>query len=103
MADQQDQLSSGGSAEKVSASADTSKSKGKSSSSSGYRKRHSNSTVQTTLEEKRRRQNISDPQPQHSYKQQRPVEVFKGENRPRNERRNNTAGVECLLGKGNLT
>lgn len=58
MADQQDQLSSGGSVETASASADTSKVRGKSSSSgsSGYRKRQSTGSIPITVEEKRRRQ-----------------------------------------------
>ncbi|XP_043509345.1 E3 ubiquitin-protein ligase TRIP12 isoform X3 [Frieseomelitta varia] len=64
MADQQDQSSSGGSVETASASADTSKVRGKSSSSgsSGYRKRQSTSSIPVTVEEKRRRQTIGDPQ-----------------------------------------
>ncbi|KAK9309424.1 hypothetical protein QLX08_000908 [Tetragonisca angustula] len=64
MADQQDQLSSGGSVETASASADTSKVRGKSSSSgsSGYRKRQSTGSIPVTVEEKRRRQTIGDPQ-----------------------------------------
>ncbi|XP_068981584.1 E3 ubiquitin-protein ligase TRIP12 [Bombus flavifrons] len=64
MADQQDQLSSGGSVETASASADTSKVRRKSSSSgsSGYRKRQSTGSIPVTLEEKRRRQTIGDPQ-----------------------------------------
>ncbi|XP_006564284.1 E3 ubiquitin-protein ligase TRIP12 isoform X2 [Apis mellifera] len=64
MADQQDQLSSGGSVETASASADTSKVRGKSSSSgsSGYRKRQSTGSIPITVEEKRRRQTIGDPQ-----------------------------------------
>ncbi|CAD1473652.1 unnamed protein product [Heterotrigona itama] len=64
MADQQDQSSSGGSVETASASADTSKVRGKSSSSgsSGYRKRQSTGSIPVTVEEKRRRQTIGDPQ-----------------------------------------
>lgn len=64
MADQQDQSSSGGSVETASASADTSKVRGKSSSSgsSGYRKRQSTGSIPITVEEKRRRQTIGDPQ-----------------------------------------
>lgn len=64
MADQQDQFSSGGSVETASASADTSKVRGKSSSSgsSGYRKRQSTGSIPVTVEEKRRRQTVGDPQ-----------------------------------------
>lgn len=104
MADQQDQLSSGGSVEKASASADASKLKGKSSSSGGsssYRKRQNNNAIQVTLEEKRRRSAVHDSQPlqSSSYKQQRPVEFSKGEGRTKNDRRSNGAGLECLYGK----
>lgn len=62
MADQQDQLSSGGSVKTANASADTSKLRGKSSSSgsSGYRKRQSTGSIPVTVEEKRRRQTIGD-------------------------------------------
>ncbi|KAG5322801.1 TRIPC ligase, partial [Pseudoatta argentina] len=99
MADQQDQLSSGGSVEKASASADTSKSRGKSSSSgsSSYRKRQSTGTIPDSVEEKRRRQTTSDPQTSqvdsntpHTHS----IDSSKGEGRIRGERRSHGAGLE---------
>lgn len=99
MADQQDQLSSGGSVEKASASADTSKLRGKGSSSgsSGYRKRQSTGTISDTVEEKRRRQTTGDPQASqvdsntaHTHL----IDSSKGEGRIRGERRNHGSGLE---------
>lgn len=99
MADQQDQLSSGGSVEKASASADTSKVRGKSSSSgsSGYRKRQNTGAISDTVEEKRRRQATGDPQASqvdsntaHTHL----IDSSKGEGRIRGERRNHGSGLE---------
>ncbi|XP_070156822.1 E3 ubiquitin-protein ligase TRIP12 isoform X1 [Polyergus mexicanus] len=99
MADQQDQLSSGGSVEKASASADTSKVRGKGSSSgsSGYRKRQNTGTISDTVEEKRRRQTTGDPQASqvdsntaHAHL----IDSSKGEGRIRGERRNHGSGLE---------
>ncbi|XP_029661047.1 E3 ubiquitin-protein ligase TRIP12 isoform X3 [Formica exsecta] len=99
MADQQDQLSSGGSVEKASASADTSKVRGKGSSSgsSGYRKRQNTGTISDTVEEKRRRQTTGDPQASqvdsntaHTHL----IDSSKGEGRIRGERRNHGSGLE---------
>ncbi|KMR01401.1 putative e3 ubiquitin-protein ligase trip12-like protein [Lasius niger] len=99
MADQQDQLSSGGSVEKASASADTSKLRGKSSSSgsSGYRKRQNTGAISDTVEEKRRRQATGDPQAAqvdsntaHTHL----IDSSKGEGRIRGERRNHGSGLE---------
>ncbi|XP_033227038.1 E3 ubiquitin-protein ligase TRIP12 isoform X2 [Belonocnema kinseyi] len=108
MADQQDQSSSGGSVEKTSASADTSKLRGKSSSSgsSGYRKRHNSGAIPVTLEEKRRKQSIEEPQslqllPAASSSspslQRRSVDSAKGEYRPRGERKGHGTGLGLLL------
>lgn len=103
MADQQDQLSSGGSVEKASASADTSKLRGKSSNSgsSGYRKRQSTGAIPDSVEEKRRRQTTGDPQTSqvdsntaHTHS----VDSFKGESRIRGERRSHGAGLESYPG-----
>ncbi|XP_018345656.1 PREDICTED: E3 ubiquitin-protein ligase TRIP12 isoform X5 [Trachymyrmex septentrionalis] len=99
MADQQDQLSSGGSVEKASASADTSKSRGKSSSSgsNSYRKRQSTGVIPDSVEEKRRRQTTSDLQTSqvdsntpHTHS----IDSSKGEGRIRGERRSHGAGLE---------
>lgn len=103
MADQQDQLSSGGSVEKASASADTSKLRGKSSSSgsSGYRKRQNTGAISDTVEEKRRRQATGDPQAAqvdsntaHTHL----IDSSKGEGRIRGERRNHGSGLESYPG-----
>lgn len=103
MADQQDQLSSGGSVEKASASADTSKPRGKSSSSgsSGYRKRQSTGAIPDSVEEKRRRQTTGDPQTSqvdgntaHTHS----IDSSKGEGRIRGERRSHGAGLESYPG-----
>ncbi|XP_018399273.1 PREDICTED: E3 ubiquitin-protein ligase TRIP12 isoform X3 [Cyphomyrmex costatus] len=99
MADQQDQLSSGGSVEKASASADTSKSRGKSSSSgsSSYRKRQSTGAIPDSVEEKRRRQTNSDPQTSHvdsNTPHTHSIDSSKGEGRIRGERRSHGAGLE---------
>lgn len=103
MADQQDHLSSGGSVEKASASADTSKVRGKSSSSSSssYRKRQSTGIITETVEEKRRRQAINDPQTSqivsntaHTHS----IDSSKAEGRIRGERRNHGTGLESYLG-----
>jgi len=104
MADQQDQLSSGGSVEKASASADTSKLRGKSSSSgsSGYRKRQSTGAIPDSVEEKRRRQTTGgDPQTSqvdsntaHTHS----IDSSKGEGRIRGERRSHGAGLESYPG-----
>lgn len=103
MADQQDQLSSGGSVEKASASADTSKSRGKGSSSgsSSYRKRQSTGAIPDSVEEKRRRQTTSDPQTSqvdsntpHTHS----IDSSKGEGRIRGERRSHGAGLESYSG-----
>lgn len=109
MADQQDQSSSGGSVEKTSASADTSKLRGKSSSSgsSGFRKRHNSGAIPVTLEEKRRKQSIEEPQslqllPSASSSspslQRRSVDSAKGEYRPRGERKGHGTGLGLLSG-----
>lgn len=106
MADQQDQSSSGGSVEKVSASADTSKLRGKSSSSgtSGNRKRQNSAAVPITLEEKRRKQTIGEPQTLQvlqgtsSSSQRRSVDSSKGESRTRGERKGHGTGLGLLLG-----
>lgn len=104
MADQQDQLSSGGSVEKASASTDTSKVRGKSSSSgsSGYRKRQNTGAIPDSVEEKRRRQTAGDPQTSqvdsgtaHAHS----IDSSKGEGRIRGERRSHGAGVESYPGK----
>lgn len=103
MADQQDQLSSGGSVEKASASADTSKLRGKSSSSgsSGYRKRQSTGAIPDSVEEKRRRQTTGDPQTSqvdsntaHTHS----IDSSKGEGRIRGERRSHGASLESYPG-----
>lgn len=102
MADQQDQLSSGGSVEKASASADTSKLRGKSSSSgSSYRKRQNTGAIPDSVEEKRRRQTTGDPQTSqvdsntvHTHL----IDSSKGEGRIRSERRNHGAGLESYPG-----
>lgn len=103
MADQQDQLSSGGSVEKASASADTSKLRGKGSSSgsSGYRKRQNTGTISDTVEEKRRRQTTGDPQASqvdsntaHTHL----IDSSKGEGRIRGERRNHGSSLESYPG-----
>lgn len=89
MADQQDQLSSGGSVKTANASADTSKLRGKSSSSgsSGYRKRQSTGSIPVTVEEKRRRQTIGDPQSSEVFNNtssyQHSTDSFKTEGRTR--------------------
>ncbi|OAD60413.1 putative E3 ubiquitin-protein ligase TRIP12 [Eufriesea mexicana] len=100
MADQQDQSSSGGSVETASASADTSKVEGKSSSSgsSGYRKRQSTGSIPVTVEEKRRRQTISDPQSSEvfnntSYKHS----SDSTESRTKNECKSHGSGLESYL------
>ncbi|CAK9822921.1 E3 ubiquitin-protein ligase TRIP12 [Anthophora retusa] len=102
MADQQDQLSSGGSVETANASADTSKVRGKSSSSgsSGYRKRQSTGSIPVTVEEKRRRQTIGDPQSSEvfnntSYKHS--TDSFKTESRARGERKSHGSGLESYV------
>ncbi|XP_043464395.1 E3 ubiquitin-protein ligase TRIP12 isoform X1 [Leptopilina heterotoma] len=105
MADQQDQSSSGGSVEKASASADTSKLRGKSSSSgsSGNRKRQNSAAVPITLEEKRRKQTIGEPQTLQvlqgtsSSSQRRSVDSSKGESRTRGERKGHGTGLGLLL------
>ncbi|KAH0952208.1 hypothetical protein HN011_000677 [Eciton burchellii] len=97
MADQQDQLSSGGSVEKASASADTSKPRGKNSSSgsSNYRKRQNTSAITDTVEEKRRRQIINDPQTSQVHTAHaHSVDSSKEESRVRSERRNHGTGLE---------
>ncbi|KAG7202648.1 hypothetical protein KM043_009824 [Ampulex compressa] len=99
MADQQDQLLSGGSVEKASASADTSKLRGKSSSSgsSSYRKRQSTGTIPVTVEEKRRRQTIGDPQPSQVFNNtsshRHSTDSSKAESRARGERRSHGSGL----------
>lgn len=104
MADQQDQLSSGGSVEKASASADTSKLRGKSSSSgsSGYRKRQSTGAIPDSVEEKRRRQTTGDPQTsQVNTPHTHSIDSSKGEGRIRGERRSHGAGLESYPGNYN--
>lgn len=100
MADQQDQLSSGGSVETVSASADTSKLRGK-SSSSGYRKRQSTGSIPVTVEEKRRRQTIGDPQTSEGFNNttshRRSTDSSKAESRARGERKSHGSGLESYL------
>lgn len=107
MADQQDQLSSGGSVEKASASADTSNLRGKSSSSgsSGYRKRQSTGAIPDSVEEKRRRQ-TGDPQTSqvdsntaHTHS----IDSSKGEGRIRGERRSHGASLESYPGNYKVT
>jgi len=101
MADQQDQLSSGGSVEKASASADTSKPRGKNSSSgsSNYRKRQNTSAITDTVEEKRRRQIINDPQTSQVHTAHaHSVDSSKEESRVRGERRNHGTGLESYPG-----
>ncbi|XP_020285612.1 E3 ubiquitin-protein ligase TRIP12 isoform X2 [Pseudomyrmex gracilis] len=93
MADQQDQLSSGGSVEKASASADTSKPRGK--SSSGYRKRQS-AAILDTVEEKRRRQTTTNDfnsqidSTAHAHTNN----SSRGEGRLRGENSNHGAGLD---------
>lgn len=103
MADQQDQLSSGGSVETANASADTSKVRGKSSSSgsSGYRKRQSTGSIPVTVDEKRRRQTIGDPQSSELFNNtscKHPTDSFKQESRARGERKSHGSGLESYLG-----
>lgn len=117
MADQQDQSLSGGSVEKANASADTSKLRGKSSSSgsSGNRKRHNSGAVPITLEEKRRKQTVGEPQPLQilqgtsstssslssslTSSQRRSIDnSLKGESRTRGERKGHGTGLGLLLG-----
>ena len=104
MADQQDQLSSGGSVKTADASADTSKLRGKSSSggSSGYRKRQSTGSIPVTVEEKRRRQTIGDPQSSEVFNNtssyQHSTDSFKAESKTRNERKSHGSGLESYLG-----
>lgn len=104
MADQQDQLSSGGSVEKASASADTSKLRGKSSSSgsSGYRKRQSTGAIPDSVEEKRRRQTTGDPQTSQVDSNTTHTHSIdhssKGEGRIRGERRSHGASLESYPG-----
>lgn len=95
MADQQDQLSSGGSVEKVSASADTSKSRGK--SSSGYRKRQS-AAILDTVEEKRRRQTNDFNSQIDSTAHAHTNNSSRGEGRIRGEQSNHGAGLESYPG-----
>lgn len=98
MADQQDQLSSGGSVEKASASADTSKPRGKSSSS--YRKRQS-AAILDTVEEKRRRQTTTNDfnsqidSTAHAHTNN----SSRGEGRLRGENSNHGAGLDSYPGK----
>ncbi|XP_047369481.1 E3 ubiquitin-protein ligase TRIP12 isoform X3 [Vespa velutina] len=102
MADQQDQLLSGGSVEKASASAGTSKIRGKSSGSgtSGYRKRQS-SSIPVPVEEKRRRQTIGDPQPpqdlDNTSAHRHSIDSSKGEDKIKGERRNHGSGLGPFL------
>ncbi|XP_012145194.2 E3 ubiquitin-protein ligase ctrip isoform X3 [Megachile rotundata] len=101
MADQQDQLS-GGSVETANASADTSKVRGKSSSSgsSGYRKRQSTSSIPVTVEEKRRRQTIGDPESSVDFNTsvcQHSSDSFKAESRTRGDRKSHGSGLESYL------
>lgn len=103
MADQQDQLSSGGSVEKASASADTSKPRGKNSSSgsSNYRKRQNTGAISDTVEEKRRRQAINDPQTSQvhtAHSHAHPIDSSREESRVRGERRNHGTGLESYPG-----
>lgn len=101
MADQQDQLSSGGSVEKASASADTSKLRGKSSSSgsSGYRKRQNTGAIPDSVEEKRRRQTAGDSQTsQVDSNTAHSIDSSKGEGRIRSERRSHGVGLESYPG-----
>lgn len=103
MADQQDQLSSGGSVEKASASADTSKPRGKNSSSgsSNYRKRQNTGAIPDTVEEKRRRQTISDPQTSQVHSNTghaHSADSSREESRVRGERRNHGTGLESYPG-----
>lgn len=103
MADQQDQLS-GGSVETANASADTSKVRGKSSSSgsSGYRKRQSTSSIPVTVEEKRRRQTIGDPQSTEVFNNtsvcKHSNDSFKTESRTKGDRKSHGSGLESYLG-----
>lgn len=107
MADQQDQLLSGGSVEKASASAGTSKIRGKSSGSgtSGYRKRQS-SGIPVPVEEKRRRQTIGDPQPpqdlDNASSHRHTIDSSKGEDKIKGERRNHGSGLGPFLGNSNM-
>ncbi|XP_012536353.1 E3 ubiquitin-protein ligase TRIP12 isoform X3 [Monomorium pharaonis] len=100
MADQQDQLSSGGSVEKASASADTSKLRGKGSSggTSGYRKRQCTGAIPDSVEEKRRRQTaVGDPQTSQAdvgIAHTHSTDSSRAEGRIRSERRNHGAGLE---------
>lgn len=102
MADQQDQLSSGGSVETADASADTSKPRGNNSSgSSGYRKRQSTGSISDTVEEKRRREAIDNPQSSQvfnntSYKQS--TDTFKTVSRTRGDNKSHGSGLESYLG-----
>lgn len=101
MADQQDQLSSGGSVETASASADTSKVRGKSSSSgsSGYRKRQSTGSIPITVEEKRRRQTIGDPQSSEVFDNTSCKHSSDSiQNESRSECKSHGSGLESYLG-----
>ena len=102
MADQQDQLSSGGSVEKASASTDAFKAKGKGSNSglggSNYRKRLNANAGQTIVEEKRRKQTNECQSSQlttcNIQRQSANLESAKCEDR--SNRRNNVSSLECL-------
>ncbi|XP_017891758.1 E3 ubiquitin-protein ligase TRIP12 isoform X1 [Ceratina calcarata] len=102
MADQQDQLSSGGSVETANALANTSKVRGKSSSSgSSYRKRQSTGSIPVTVEEKRRRETIGDPQSSEVFNNSSSCKhssnSFKTESRARGERKSHGSGLESYL------
>lgn len=102
MADQQDQLSSGGSVEKASASTDAFKAKGKGSNSglgaSSYRKRLNANAGQTIVEEKRRKQSSECQSPQlatcNLQRQSASSELARCEDRT--SRRHNVSSLECL-------
>ncbi|XP_066594446.1 E3 ubiquitin-protein ligase TRIP12 isoform X2 [Prorops nasuta] len=102
MADQQDQLSSGGSVEKASASADTSKIIEQSSSSgnTGYRKRQS-SGIPVAVEEKRRRHTAGNLENSQINKgtsaQKHSVDSSKGDERTRGEDKGHGSGLGPLL------
>ncbi|XP_053984508.1 E3 ubiquitin-protein ligase TRIP12 isoform X1 [Hylaeus volcanicus] len=103
MADQQDQLSSGGSVETADALADTSKLRGNSSGSgsSGYRKRQNAGSLPVTVEEKRRREAIDNPESSEVFNNtstyKHLTDSFKTESRTRGERKGHGSGLESYL------
>ncbi|XP_033337253.2 E3 ubiquitin-protein ligase ctrip isoform X1 [Megalopta genalis] len=103
MADQQDQLSSGGSVETADASAGTSKPRGNSSSSSssGYRKRQSTGSISDTVEEKRRRENIDNPQTSQVFNNtsyENKADTFEKVGKARGDNKSHGSGLESYLG-----